>query len=131
MPFARQGSWPPTSKVVNEALVAVRSPLTTTLPVVVTFPWRLMVKTGVLVSLIPRMRKSFWFEVPCERTSSVERVPVAEVLEVWLRVKTEDVPNAEDEAYMPCNRSALKAYGDALRRLRGVISASTPMVTPK
>ncbi len=67
-------------KFVEEELVNTASVANT--PVDVTFPWRFTVNTGEFKSLIPRIKKSFWFEVPDERTSNVERVPVAAVFDV-------------------------------------------------
>lgn len=94
-------------RLVEEAVVAKK--LVVVALVEVVFPWRLTVKTAVSVSLMARIRKSLALEVPWERTSRVERVPVAAVLEAWLSVKTVEAPKAEVEAYMPCKRSALNA----------------------
>ena len=69
--------------------------------------------------------------MPLERISKADRVPVAAVFEVWLMTKRLDVAKTELEAYIPCKRSALKAYGALERRFRGVISESEPIVIPR
>ena len=137
VPSARQTWRPFTNRLVVDAvpetkrLEVVADPETIRSPEVVAFPCRLMEKTVFPRSFTPRIRKSLAFEVPLERTSRVVRVPEAAVLEVWLRVKSDPVPNTVLEAYMPFSCLALKACGAEARRFLGVISLSALMVTPR
>jgi len=108
----RQIPCPATVAVAKEAILALRLVEEASVLkelVDVTDPCRLTEKTVDPRSLIPRIKKSFAFEVPFDLTSRAERVPVAALLSVWLMVNRVCPPEAVLEAYMPCSCLALNA----------------------